>query len=107
MMNRIRLGLCVCVLALGVMFLWLAQEQIALAADMVQQSGGEFDSSSLLRLDPAFAFAGQNLFAPDDEQYLDSDQAGWTPSEILARTWIVPSSGCVIFGCGASLQDMA
>ena len=75
MMNRFRLGLCVCVLALGVMCLWLAQEQIALAADMVQQSGGEFDSSSLLRLDPAFAFAGQNLFAPDDEQYLDSDQA--------------------------------
>ena len=75
-MNRIRLGLCVCVLALGVVCLWLAQEQIALAADMLQQSGGEFDSSSLLRLDPAFALAGENMFAPDDqEQSLDSQQS--------------------------------
>ena len=76
MMNRIRLGLCLCVLALGVFCLWLAQEQIALAADMLQQSGGEFDGSSLLRLDPAFALAGENMFALDDqEQSLDSEQA--------------------------------
>jgi lipoprotein-anchoring transpeptidase ErfK/SrfK len=75
LMNKIRLGLCVCVLAMGAVCLWLAQEQIALAAEMVQQSGGEFDSSSLLRLDPAFALAGENLFALDDqdESMLDSD----------------------------------
>ena len=74
MMNRTRLGLCVCVLALGVVCLWLAQEQIALAADMVQQSDGEFDGSSLFGLDPAFALSGENLFALDEQdQSLDLD----------------------------------
>ena len=67
MINRVRLGLCVCVLALGVFCLWLAQDQIALAAEMVQQSDGQFDSTSLLRLDPAYALAGEDLFAPDEQ----------------------------------------
>jgi hypothetical protein len=77
MMNRMRLGLCLCVLALGVICLWLAQEQIALAADMLQQSDAEFDSSSLLSFDPAFALTGDNLFVVDDQDQsmLDSDQA--------------------------------
>ena len=92
MMNRIRLGLCLCALSLGVVFLWLAQEQIALAADMLQQSGGEFDSSSLLRLDPAFALAGDNMFAQDDqEQSLDAGQA-FDTSDPLAVAQLPGSS---------------
>jgi lipoprotein-anchoring transpeptidase ErfK/SrfK len=65
MMYRIRLGLCVCVLAMGAIFFALAQEQIATAADLMQSSG-EFDAASLLTFDPAATLRGEDLFGADD-----------------------------------------
>ncbi len=65
MRNRILLVISLLLLVLGSGLIYVSQERIAVAADLLQQSA-EIDPSAFLGIDPVAASADADLFADDD-----------------------------------------